>query len=548
MSWFTKNPKTAEVDKNERNRRLKEANAAASEIQQGIHKKGPTPIIHRPRGFGFLPSYKDSLRPTNYFYSGIIDELLAKAAKVHLNSSEQDQVNTVKRVYTTLQLRATNGKEYDAMLGDYRKLLQGDFSFSKTRNTFKYLRNAQTNRYKADSRKQSIEIQQIRAYNEILGLILSISAKAQDKFKARTITEYFLKRFENKTIRVDNTDAVKSLQSELALNNKNAGVYSLANIEHEYVYDVIARGKVRDLVNLRDNFTKRFLSEIKRHKEASYSNPSNVSRKVVGGSGLAAILGGASGSLIAFWLVATGSVVFPLGPLILAGIVAAAGIGIAGLVMVSALTLPKVVDDSILAYKTITGILDALSTRKTMTFKEEFIELHKILFNDLNTINFKKATTHKDFFMYNQLSQKEKNAIMTIKEQFYSGNPTDDQIMTYVNILLQANNDRRIEEKLGDIMPEQAAKLAPLANQIYPQYTGWDLSYNPITRSFTYDCASDPSITAWPEPGPFSILNPEYCKTCPNAHCTAPPRPVKVGGSRRIHKKGHRARRKTRRK
>jgi hypothetical protein len=422
----------------------------------------------------------------------IINELIRKADTIQLDQSEVDQVNTIKRVYTTLQLRAKNGKEYDARLGDYSRLLQGNLEatkkgwFSKSRNTFKYLRNASTTRKK--NTEESIEIQQIRAYNEILGLILSITAKAYDKFKTRSTLEWLNKRFEKKTLNLDEKNVANRVKTELITNANDAGMYSLAYINPEYVYDIIARGKVRELVSLRDKYSKEF-AELKKY-------PS--------------ILG-----------------VFAIGVyVLLTNLLHSMLLYGSPLLVITALTayaIPVVVTVSILSYT----VVSELRTLKTMTFKQEFIELHKILFNPANKIPFDTAT-QKDFFVYKQLSQAEKDAINKFKIDFGSGNPSDEQIMTYLNALLKTSQTRTINNILSNIPSESAAEFAPLAEKVLPHIVGWDLSYNEITNSFTYDCTSNDKITAWPDASKYGILNPEHCKTCPGAQC-----PVKIGGSRR---------------
>jgi hypothetical protein len=197
---------------------------------------------------------------------------------------------------------------------------------------------------------------------------------------------------------------------------------------------------------------------------------------------------------------------------------------------------------AMLTYKTVKG------AQKTGTFKKEFIELHKILFNEANKITFEDATQIKDlsgnFFVFNQLLPMEQEAINTFKNVFKYGNVSDDDIKKYLEKMLEGGQKRQVRNLLSDIPPEQASIFIEKARKEYPNIVGWDLSYNPITQSFTYDCASDPSITAWPEPGDYSILNTTHCMTCKGAKCPPPRSTTKRGGYRRPYKTHRKTRRK----
>jgi hypothetical protein len=676
MSWFTKTPeaKAANPERNaaimERIRILKESNARVLDISgkgyetqevydarkrrnaeglvdanvgahyigKGIHIPGPTPKIVTKHGY--LWDTKVSLE-RNLIDSDneAIDKLLAKAETVELNPAEVDQVNTIKRIYTTLQIRAKDHTEYEAKLQDYSKLLQGYFKetgdkkgwfgTTKGRNTFKYLRNAQDNIKKTNVTKknkntttltQSIEVQQIHAYNEILGLILALTAKAHNKFQSKTSFEWLRQRSKERlTARaVTRKDLLKDekawydlLNSYVTKYDSDAGIYSLSTISSDYVYDVVARGKVRKLLNLREELSR----SLKNAKDkvplltkilwrgggmtlGIVLTALMMSTKIMGcpvrGVPVQDLTTNTLQSCPVEWskgidgycicpesqvpdlkakpieLSATQAVISPeaiqqvkgqiksafsidalsavnqqlydfalalqthflnLIPGVLPAVSEAIGIGLSYGIPTAAM----------LTYRTVKGAL------KTGTFKAEFIELHKLLFNSNNKIKFEDAI-QKDFFVFNQLSQHEKTAILEFKKAFATGTPSDDSIKTYLGTMLKENKQRQLQELLTDVPPEQVQVLDKAAHQLYPNVSGWDLSYNPITSSFTYDCASDPdNKTAWPDNGPYGILNPEHCKKCGGAHCTGPS-PVKVGGSRRNRIKGHKNRRKTHRK
>lgn len=533
---------------------LVDANASASNISAGIHKEGPTPklITHTTNVLLKRKLYRSDNK--------ILEELLAKAATVHLNPAEVDQVNTIKRIYTMLQIRAKDSKEYEAKLKDYSKLLQGYFKetadkkgwfgTTKGRNTFKYLRNAQANTTRTKNVHQSIEIQQMHAYNEILGLILSLTAKAHNKFQSKTAFEWLRQRSKERlTARaVSSKDLIKDekawydlLNSYVTKYDSDAGIYSLSTISAEYVYDIVARGKVRKLLNLREELSASLKTATNRvdwlfmllwrgvlpvslaaslYRGLTMDIPTITTSKFTV-YGTPAVISSGKLSAVYHQLHEIGLAIQTHFLDIIPGLVPAVS---EALMIVNTFAIPAA---AMLTYRTVRG------AQKTGTFKSEFIELHKILFNIENKITFDAATHKESFFVFNQLSPVEKSAIREFKKAFATGTPSDESIKTYLAKMLQGGQERQVQELLNDISPEQATIFDKKARKLYPSYVGWDLSYNPITSSFTYDCASDPSITAWPDASKYGILNKEYCKTCSSAHCTSPPRPVKVGGSRR---------------
>jgi hypothetical protein len=604
---------------------LVDANADLRFMNMGYHRIGPNPTFVTQHGYWWnsTVSLKRNLVDSN---NKAIDKLLANAAKVELTPSEFDQVNTIKRIYTILQIRAKDHTEYEEKLKDYSKLLQGYFKetadkkgwfgTTKGRNTFKYIRNAQTNTTRTQNVTQSIEIQQIHAYNEILGLILALTAKAHNKFQSKTTFEWLRQRSKERlTARaLTRKDLLKDekawydlLNSYVTKYDSDAGIYSLSTISSDYVYDVVARGKVRKLLNLREELS----TSLKNAKD----KVTLLSKILWRGGGvtlfivLPIVLAALSISSKRYRCPYRGELVKDLTsntiqtcpvewskgmdgycrcpespvPALKANAIEVSAIqavispevqkqftdkikntfnadtithqlqeivlaiqthfldiipGVAPLVsealMISqTFALPTI---AMLTYRTVKG------AQKTGTFKAEFIELHKILFNSNNKITFEDAI-QKDFFVFNQLSQNEKTAILEFKKAFATGTPSDDSIKTYLGTMLKENKLRQVQELLTDIPPEQAQVLDKAAHQLYPNVSGWDLSYNEVTKSWTYDCTSDPAITAWADAGPFSILDSEHCKTCPGAKCD-----VKVGGSRRIHKNRRKIHRKTRRK
>jgi hypothetical protein len=589
----------------------------------------PTPEVIKK---GYLWNTKVSLKRNLTDSSNkIIDELLAKAAKVNLNSTEVDQVNTIKRIYTMLQIRAQGPAEYEAKLNDYSKLLQGYFKATedkkgwfrttKGRNTFKYLRNAQANTTRTKIVETSVKIQQMHAYNEILGLILALTAKAHNKYQSKTTFEWLLQRSKERlTARgVKAKDRLKDEKSNYDLLNSyvtkydsDAGIYSLSTISAEYVYDIVASGKVRKLLNLREelsaslknakdkvswmsmllwrgavplgvaavllvgltsttvlrtcppsglpvqDFTGKQVScpvAWSRNHWNSYCSckpsgaiyPYPTTRQievgrippVIGSDVLQQIKGAFSIDALSAvnqqlydFALALQTHFLNLIPGVLPVVSEAIGLGLS-------YGLPTA---AMLTYRTVKG------AQKTGTFKKEFIELHKILFNEANKITFEDATQRKDlsgnFFVFDQLLPMEQEAINTFKNVFKYGDVSDDDIKKYLEKMLEGGQKRQVRNLLSDVPPEQASIFIEKARKEYPNIVGWDLSYNPITQSFTYDCASDPRITAWPEPGDYSILNTTHCTTCKGAKCPPPRSTTKRGGYRRPYKTHRKTRRK----
>ena len=560
--------------------RLIDANWIADDISSQTYITDSTPIFETSKFYGTKVYLKRNLTDSS---NKIIDELLAKAAKVNLNPAEFDQVNTIKRIYTMLQIRAQDPLEYEAKLNDYSKLLQGYFKATedkkgwfrttKGRNTFKYLRNAQANTTRTKNVVTSVKIQQMHAYNEILGLILALIAKAHNKYQSKTTFEWLLQRSKERlTARgVKAKDRLKEeksyydlLNSYVAKYDSDAGIYSLSTISAEYVYDVVASGKVRKLLNLREELSTSIKNaKDKVHWMLMLLASGSISGVVLGGIvklffptrvmvldatsvtgyrnkiapallSVDMIKDGLSvaGQQLYDFALAFQSFFLNLIPDVLPVVSEAIGIGLSYGIPTAAM----------LTYKTVKG------AQKTDTFKKEFIELHKILFNEENKIKFEEATQIKDlsgnFFVFNQLLPMEQEAINTFKNVFKYGNVSDDDIKKYLEKMLEGGQKRQVRNLLSDVPPEQASIFIEKARKEYPNIVGWDLSYNPITQSFTYDCASDPSITAWPEPGEFSILNSEYCATCKGAKCPPPRSTTKRGGYRRPYKTHRKTRRK----
>jgi len=410
-----------------------------------------------------------------------------------------EYLNYIERVYYTLAYLRKNDDYYDLVLSDYAEVLISKFSMEnikvsrnntkkkkgliyrlgKTlgqkfgvfspkimtrRNRLNFLKfdnfvvshfkkkypkfkkgaiHVPWNMYTAQIKSHMVSVRNYRMniYNEILGFILVLIEKAKNKFLTDNFFSWIIQRTKEK---------IPFLEDY----KKGAGIFSLSSISREYVFNILGT----DLdVRLQDKF--KIEQEIREHLKLStlsYKYMGSVIEKI-GIQGFAAIIGtylsndtisilSSAGQEVAKYMVLALNATHPLAfvsTLVSHGALSTSGFGGPTLAMI--------------AYKIGRGYLKAKS------FKEEFVRLHKILFDPANQLSFddaKKIASKEHFFVYYNLSEGEKKALEDFKNILYSTvAPTQKQVSKYLNDFY-ISREKRFDDKKNKILTEKIEAAA----------------------------------------------------------------------------------------
>lgn len=514
----------------------------------------PTAIKNAVRNF---------IRPLSVEENKTIDDVIARAQNVKLNGESKKQLDTIKRVFATLSMRASDPAKYKKNMEDYAELLRTDFAMEQQKeqksmwyratrtlgravgsvaektNTFNVYRkaavtakatnalnargapNATRRQQERDKRwlllklsgnvpktemnmlnKADINPLRMKTYNEVLGLILVLLAKAENKFQSENSLQW-MKQRSMERLKTLKTYVVKQkaladeaswqaiVDKELESARKDESIYRLSKISPDYVFGILAKGDVKKMLDLHNLFN----SKIK-----SAKNPAGLLQNVLTNMGILGVAGTGLASLIAFapnpfdggmavcppplsyrprsnlssmdqnecidkttGMTVRAMTVNAHAPIVdpgtfgnavketftpffdhvgdvISGLSHTIG-GYAGEVLttttgaiIGAQTF-GVLPAARITYLIISGY------QKTGSFKNEFVELHRILFDKRNAaggMSFDDAVKSGEFTMYNQLSDGEKAALQALKGVYASGDPTPDQIMTYLSSMMKA--------------------------------------------------------------------------------------------------------------
>ena len=387
----------------------------------------------------------------------------------------------------------------------------------------------------------------MKIYNEVLGMILVLIAKAENKFQSESRLAWLAQRSAERLKSLGQTSAegLKSAKSYLTSfiykkspkqedeekwqafikKEQNAaqeqgGIYSLSKIDPEFTFGILARGKVRDMLDLQRTFT----TEIKGAKDLSKTWKKSQLYTAFCGAAAAVTT-----ALVLFlprlyvhepacpngYRVAKAAELekiprlsndardcVPVDPNallktlvgreqikeFLPPFVDLRALGDAFTPLLNHMEVffesfghllaeyvPVVVTDALIAGQTF-GVMPAARLtyliinghQKTGTFKNEFIELHRILFDKRNAdagLSFDDAVESGDFTMYNQLSDDEKMALKRFKMVFEDLKPTQDvpqptqeEVMIYLSAIMMARQ-KELNERIdaADLARKQGA-------------------------------------------------------------------------------------------
>ena len=359
----------------------------------------------------------------------------------------------------------------------------------------------------------------MKTYNEVLGLVLVLLAKAENKFQSENCLQWMKQRS------VERVKALKSyvvnqkalaneaswqaiVDKELESAKKDESIYRLSKISPDYVFGILARGDVKSMLNLHNLFN----SKIK-----SAKNPAGLLQNILVNMGILGVVGTGMASLIAFapnpfdagvavcppplsyrprgelssmdqnlcidtttGMTAPAVMINAHAPLVDPGAFGNAVketftpffdhvgdiiSGLADTIGGYAGELVTTTTGAIVGAQTF-GVLPAARLtylvisgyQKTGSFKNEFVELHKILFDARNAaggMSFDDAVNSGGFTMYNQLSDGEKAALQGLKRVYATGDPTPEQVMSYLSSMMRAR-----AEALALAAPKGAAAYA----------------------------------------------------------------------------------------